>query len=509
MSGKSVRPTDEDLLAQLGALGGEDEVAAKNNRAAPPASDAPDAELFPELAIPERQRPTSRPHTPRLPSSTTTTQSSKASPRRTGINTPPSNDGARSSEEKAPPRKSGESSRSFHTSFTPAIYNGVDPELEKRGSTAPEKTQAQSTGGGWWGGIFATASAAVKQAEALAKEIQHNEEAQRWAEQVKGNVGALRGLGGELRSRALPTFTNILHTIAPPISSHERLQIHITHDIIGYPSLDPLIYNTFSRVMAQVEGGDLMVIQRGNESSRRRGSDVGGFTGSSSSGWSDGPWWRQSTETRNLGAVKGLIEGTKLSKVSAVSHANEFYAARGGLEKAAQQATEVLSDSNPVRSSDIFLSIQAIEHQASKDMFSESPREKAETGIDEPEEEPDDLVAFAIYLHDPIHGITFHTTTQTLPQKWIDWLDASASPTETSESQLPPEIVEIVESGGVDPREWVAEWIEETLSLGVGVVAQRYVARRMGVGLGGIGKGKARQQALESGGGEAARALGM
>ncbi|KAL8765092.1 MAG: hypothetical protein Q9209_007715 [Squamulea sp. 1 TL-2023] len=512
MSGKPVRPTDEDLLAQLGALGGEDEAAAKNTKAAPPTSDAPDApdaELFPELAIPERQRPTSRPHTPRLTSSTTTTQSSKASPRRAGINTPPSNDGARSSEEKAPPRKSGESSRSFHTSFTPATDNEVEPEPEKRVSIAPETTQAQSSGGGWWGGIFATASAAVKQAEALAKEIQHNEEAQRWAEQVKGNVGALRGLGGELRSRALPTFTNILHTIAPPISSHERLQIHITHDIVGYPSLDPLIYNTFSRVMAQVEGGDLMVIQRGNESSRRRGSDVGGFTGSSSSGWSDGPWWRQSADARNLGAVKGLVEGTKLSKVSAVSYANEFYAARGGLEKAAQQATEVLSDSNPVRSSDIFLSIQAIEHQASKDMFSESPKEKAETGMEEPGEEPDDLVAFAIYLHDPIHGITFHTTTQTLPNKWIEWLDASASPTETSESQLPPEIAEIVESGGVDPREWVAEWIEETLSLGVGVVAQRYVARRMGVGLGGIGKGKARQQALESGGGEAARAVGM
>ncbi|KAL8892698.1 MAG: hypothetical protein Q9215_000447 [Flavoplaca cf. flavocitrina] len=509
MSVKPGRPTDEDLLAELDDLGKEGGRGPKNPKPAPPASDAPDGELFPELAISERQRPTSRPHTPRLPSSTTTTQSSKASPRRTGINTPPSNDGARSSEEKAPPRKSGESSRSFHTSFTPATDNEVEPGSEKRAPTAPQTSQPQSSGGGWWGGIFATASAAVKQAEALAKEIQHNEEAQRWAEQVKGNVGALRGFGGELRSRALPTFTNILHTIAPPISSHERLQIHITHDIVGYPSLDPLIYNTFSRVMAQVEGGDLMVIQRGNDSSRRRGSDVGGFTESSSSGWSDGPWWRQSTEARNLGAVKGLVEGTKLSKVSAESYATEFYAARGGLEKAAQQATEVLSESNPVRSSDIFLSIQAIEHEASKELFGESQKDKAETGVIDPAEEPDALVVFAIYLHDPIHGITFHTTTQSLPQKWVDWLDASASAAEPSESQLPPEIAEIVESGGVDPREWVAEWIEETLSLGVGVVAQRYVAQRMGVGLGGIGKGKARQQALESGGGEAARAVGM
>ncbi|KAL8904368.1 MAG: hypothetical protein Q9207_003320 [Kuettlingeria erythrocarpa] len=503
MSGKSSKPTDEELLAQFDELEVKDGGPRKDTKPTPSASQPPDPDLFPELA--QRQRPASRPHTPRLGSSTTT-QSSKASPRRTGINTPPSIDGARSSEEKAPPRKSGESTRSFHTSFTPATDNEVETEAGKQVSSPPQNAHAQSSGG-WWGGIFATASAAVKQAEALAKEIQHNEEAQRWAEQVKGNVGALRGLGGELRSRALPTFTNILHTIAPPISSHERLQIHITHDIVGYPSLDPLIYNTFSRVMAQVEGGELMVIQRGQELSRRRNSDVGGFTGSSTTGWSDGPWWRQSAQTRSLGAVQGLIEGTKLSKVSAESYANDFYTASGGLERAAQQATEVLSESNPVRSSDIFLSIQAIEHQADKAMFGESPKEKSETGMVDPEEGTDKLITFAIYLHDPIHGITFSTVTQTLPQKWIEWLDASAQPSETSESTLPPELAEIVESGGVDPREWVAEWIEETLSLGVGVVAQRYVAQRMGVGLGGIGKGKARQQALESGGGEAARVI--
>ena len=312
-------------------------------------------------------------------------------------------------------------------------------------------------------------------------------------------------LGGELRSRALPTFTNILHTLAPPISSHERLQIHITHDIVGYPSLDPLIYSTFSRVMAQVEGGDLMVIQRGQESTQKRGEDAG-FTGSSSSGWSDGPWWRQATEARNLGAVKGLVEGTKLSKVSAESYATDYFAPRGGLEEAAKQATEVLSESNPVRSSDIFLAIQAISQTLPKDFFGgPTSTTKNDEGVVEPEED-DELISFAIYLHDPIHGITFNTVTQTLPQKWTEWLDASAT-SESAESGLPDEIAEIVNTGGVDPREWVAEWVEEVLSLGVGVVAQRYVARRMGVGLGGIGRGKARQEALESGGGEAARAV--
>jgi len=257
--------------------------------------------------------------------------------------------------------------------------------------------------------------------------------------------------------------------------------------------------------MAQVEGGDLMVIQRGHESTQRRGSDAG-YTGASSSGWSDGPWWRQHTEARSLGSVKGLVEGTKLSKVSAESYSNDYFATRGGLEEAAKQATNVLNESNPVRSSDIFLAIQSISHTAPSDLFGgPASEQKTAEGVVEPEEE-DELICFAIYLHDPIHGITFHTITQTLPEKWIQWLDASAT-SESADSNLPDEIAEIVNTGGVDPREWVAEWVEELLSLGVGVVAQRYVARRMGVGQGGIGRGKARQEALESGGGEAARAV--
>lgn len=261
--------------------------------------------------------------------------------------------------------------------------------------------------------------------------------------------------------------------------------------------------------MAQVEGGDLMVIQRGQESSPRRTSDVTGFTGSmGASGWSDGPWWRQSAEARDLGVVKGLIEGRKLSRANAESYATDYFSARGGLEQAAKHATEVLSESNPVRSSDIFLSIQAIslENLAEVSGGSSIASEKMPEVVDE-HEDKEALVCFAIYLHDPIHGITFNTTTQTLPRKWIDWLDASPT-SGPPELGLPAEIAEIVQTGGMDPREWVAEWVEELLSLGIGIIAQRYVARRMGVGeQAGLGIGYKRQEALESGGGEAARAV--
>lgn len=288
--------------------------------------------------------------------------------------------------------------------------------------------------------------------------------------------------------------------------------------------------------MAQVEGGDLLVIQRGQESSARRASDAGN---NSTNGWSDGPWWRQSNEHRDLGAVKGLVEGTKLVRVSAEAYATEFFERNGGLEAAAQRATEDLSESNPVRSSDIFLAVQAITYDAPADLFQGPAKDKAEESV--VEDPTDELVVFALYLYDPVHSITFHTLTQSIPSRWIRWLDAPSPLTPTSSnspqqettkprssstsffgttnpteqefyynealSDMPEEIREIVEAGGVDPREWVAEWVEEVLGLAVGVLAQRYVARRMGVGEGGIGRGKARmEEVLGDGGGEAARA---
>lgn len=307
--------------------------------------------------------------------------------------------------------------------------------------------------------------------------------------------------------------------------------------------------------MSQVEGGDLLVVQRGQEASPRRDSEVtGSHNTSTTAGWHDGPWWRivSRDSPRSISAVRGAVEATKLARASAESYATEYFSSRGGVEGAAKQATEVLSDTNPVRSSDIFLAIQAISQRSPVELFQAGPAaaiEKEKEKSEHPEvvdteasseEEDRDEIAFALYIHDPIHGIAFHTISQAVPQKWVDWLDApapehqqqpqkdpSSNDTENQDnepepyhddeeeeflSSVPEAIAEIIEAGGVDPREWVADWIEESITLGVGVIAQRYVARRMGVGEGGVGKGKGKMKAekasmVESGAGEVARAM--
>lgn len=271
--------------------------------------------------------------------------------------------------------------------------------------------------------------------------------------------------------------------------------------------------------MSQVEGGDLLVIQRGHENTARRSSDAFYKGTSSSAGWRDGPWWRQVDSPRDLGAVKGLVEGTKLCRVSAESYAHDYFAASGGIGEAQKRALEPVSEENPVRTSDIFLAVQPITVDADPALFAGSTAGEAEKEASAVADDSsvDTQVAFAIYVLDPIHEIVYSTVSQYIPAKWIRWLDAPTPLTPASGesgeqpglegANVPDEIREIVESGGVDPREWVAEWVEETLNLSVGVVAQRYVARRMGVGEGGLGKGKQKVEALvQEGGGEAARA---
>ncbi|GAE00097.1 conserved hypothetical protein [Paecilomyces variotii No. 5] len=505
MPPKNAKPTSDELLAQFDDLGVDTEDVKKEPKTAPTTKPAapPEQDPLAELNDLVAQRPASRAATPRLSSELP----HRPSPKLTSAATPPA---GRSSEDATAARKSTETGRTSR--------DVPRPEPVPK----PAEEASANQGGGWWGSIFSTASAAVKQAEAAVKEIQKNEEAQKWADQLRGNVGSLKELGGELRTLAIPTFTNLLHTLAPPISSHERLQVHIAHDLSGYPSIDPIVHAVFARVMSQVEGGDLLVVQRGQESGPKRGGADSGYQ-FSTAGWHDGPWWRTVTpgNPRTISAVKGAVEGTKLARASAEAYASEYFSSRGGVEEAAKHATEILSETNPVRSSDIFLAIQAINQTTPKDLFQAGPTTEKATpkgAVEVEDDKENEEVFFALYLHDPIHGIAFHALSQAIPQKWIDWLDAPApaaanadsEDTEVPHTVVPDSIAEIIESGGVDPREWVSEWVEESLSLAIGVVAQRYVARRMGVGEGGVNKGKMRAEktsTVESGAGEAARAL--
>lgn len=193
-SKRGTKSSAADELDELFEGIGDDAAAPKKPTTKVPAAAAakqkPGDDILAELESELGDKVPSRPHTPRV------RDTSKPAKR---IGTPTTDAGRPSTEEpkSALPRKSGESARSLHASFTPSATSSELQDTEKtKGTVEQQQTTAPSGGGGgWWGGILSTASAAMKQAEAAVKEIQQNEEAKKWADQVRGNVGALRGLG--------------------------------------------------------------------------------------------------------------------------------------------------------------------------------------------------------------------------------------------------------------------------------------------------------------------------
>ena len=189
------KPTSDELLAQFDDLGVDGQETQQQSTSTTPAATNTsttagqnEQDILAELDTLASQRPSSGPGTPRL--STAEPRSSSKSPR------PPAGTG-RPSEDRPPVRKSGESGRSSRTGNR---NTAQQPSTEDKTAEEPQQGgdaggSGSDSGGGWFGGFFATASAAMKQAEAAVKEIQQNEEAQKWAQQVKGNVGALKELG--------------------------------------------------------------------------------------------------------------------------------------------------------------------------------------------------------------------------------------------------------------------------------------------------------------------------
>lgn len=193
-SKRSQAPTDDqldELFQGIGDDSGVKKSTKSKSAASKPRNDKAQQDILADLESElGGEEPAARPHTPRI------IKDSK----RTSTATPPPPT-TRLSEDRpaAVVRKSVDSTRSLHASFTPSATSSDLQDAEKRGFAEQTPAAPAASGGGWWGGIFATATAtanaAMKQAEAAYKEIQQNEEAMKWAEQVKGNVGALRGLG--------------------------------------------------------------------------------------------------------------------------------------------------------------------------------------------------------------------------------------------------------------------------------------------------------------------------
>ncbi|KAI0762640.1 maintenance of telomere capping protein 1 [Fomes fomentarius] len=292
-----------------------------------------------------------------------------------------------------------------------------------KADSAPQAALPASTSaGGWgWGNVWSTASSALQQAKSVVdeqvKNLPKNEQARKWGEGVLeyAKQAQLDKLGQDFKRVGLSTLTDILNVVAPPISEHEVIQVWLSHDMQGYDGIESLVYRALSRIMEQVEGGDL-VVNRGDES---RPKDV--------------------TEgERELNAVEGYTAALKLAQ------ANLEELIKRNVQP--EQPPSTATAQNPTTYSYVYLRVQPFTTTY------ELPQLPPSADTVAPEATSQSSLQFLLALSDPDHKLIHSTVTQAVPAKWLElW----------------------------DDYDWVEDLVVEAIRLGAEVIGQEYIGSRM------------------------------
>lgn len=359
----------------------------------------------------DRERP-SRPITPRIPGA-----KARNSPR---LSVADSSKSRRSQEVSRTSVDSKRSNKDDSQTFTNSSAANSDasekPDENDNGhndqlvaeyvNQEPKKVYGGGTSWSAWGGsLWSTANNLQTQLRAEAEkriaDLQASEEAQRIQTR-------LRELDlSKIASEARNIGKGVLDAVAPPIEDNETLIVNVLHDLTGL-RVERMVYNSFERVMEQVEGGSLHVNAKDRDGSL------------------------------NTNAITGVAKDARKMTLAAIEdHIRE------------------LKNESTERTSRIFLSMQAYGGP-----IDATEKGKEKESDEAPKEDSD--IQIMMTLVDPTNLITFSSVSQSFPESWF------ALSLQTVEA-------------ATQPREWITEWLEECLQLTAGVIAQRYVARRMGI----------------------------
>ncbi|KAI0322271.1 maintenance of telomere capping protein 1 [Amylostereum chailletii] len=279
---------------------------------------------------------------------------------------------------------------SLTASGSPTV-KGLSPAASYSNIASSAKADAQpadapvSSSGGWgWGTVWSTASTALQQAKSVVDEqVKHlpkQDQAKKWSEGMLeyARSAQLDKLGQDFRRVGLSTLTDILNAVAPPISEHEVIQVWLSHDMEGYEGVESLVYNALTRILEQVEGGDL-IVNKGNESKMKDASDK--------------------PLKRDMHAVEGLDAALKLAQ----ANVEDLIKNNRAPEKTTPSSAE-----NPTTTSYVYLRIQPL---------------VSSLILPEPMAIVSKNLQFAIHLVDPSHQLSHTTVTQSVPSKWLDVWD--------------------------------------------------------------------------------------
>ena len=55
-------------------------------------------------------------------------------------------------------------------------------------------------------------------------------------------------------------LTQLINTVAPPISAHETLELWLCHPMVGYAGVEGVVYRAWTAILEQTESGELVVV---------------------------------------------------------------------------------------------------------------------------------------------------------------------------------------------------------------------------------------------------------
>ncbi|GMK59322.1 hypothetical protein CspeluHIS016_0703370 [Cutaneotrichosporon spelunceum] len=274
-----------------------------------------------------------------------------------------------------------------------------------------EGQSAATSGWGWGGGSFwSSATSAIQSAQRVADEQYRKvrtEGVSGIREQIDQlhvggvDVGRLRKdaetrLGGlaknvgnidldklrqDILTQANSTLTNLINTVAPPISAHETIELWLSHPMVGYEGVEGVVYRAWMTILEQTESGELVVV------------------------WSP-PDQALPTE-RTLNPVTGWDEGWSAAQ-------KEVKATKDREDKNPRGRAREQSDEVPVTTIPVFLQLQPV---LAPLPFPEPALQLSSEG--NPTTVPKHLY-FIVSLQDPIHGLQFTTVSQPSPGDWLD-----------------------------------------------------------------------------------------
>lgn len=239
------------------------------------------------------------------------------------------------------------------------------------------------------------------------------------------------------------SFVNTLNEqLVATTQQDEVLKLFIINDALkGFDYLDYLVYHKFERVVGQVEGSvGLEILNLKNFSRLLSILDIAHFSEAD-----------HDMKPKNIEFFSGAgIDAEKLAFANIDDGIKSLMAMKRAGSKGSQRVSHV------------FLSIVPVMVDK-KATYETSFEESVRIG------ESEKCFYFLVVLKDLEHKFSIVAKSQSFPIKWATWLTENSLGEDKEGFE------------GLEPAEWVKDWIREGLGLVFGVVAQSYVSKRMGL----------------------------